>query len=470
MFLEIVKFGNGVAIEVRGMGTRLTVYYMLTCALSSAGLVTLEQLPDPPVEPIQGNEMNLFEERCFQIIDDAVNKKLRWLMLCTDVNILSEDATEEFNRCHVKAFNRESPLAEDPDVSRAEVMVEVGVTMQERVWMVDRQTKRVFCVHFNFASPIYRTTLLAGVMLRHKSFEAQYRREEPDTLQPIPKLQGQEGQTDRERMLTRLRELLPKEIDENTSTGVLESTEVEVTEFIVKDAKMWCGDSCFKGQWLAQQLNVWFNTPQTEKCWFRPSNEDAFSVTVGVWDELTTPDTTHDAERWLALPAPSPQNTMWRYPHGNVLCGTPKGILGVGHFLPQFNEDMERWTTAHSPQEVRMFRLYKTQYPYVYSLMPDDDQQVRALKSKLKRSTESNPSLAEKGKEDVKERIKTSTDGGTVKKFTPLIATIPTLEAERYVKAVFQENPKYRYRLWWCARYNNNSNSQSIWVPVSPIE
>jgi hypothetical protein len=463
MFLEIVKFGNGVAIEVRDTASKVTILYMFVCALQTGDLIQEGEMPVDLVE------MDAFGDQCMATIDRVVDEKLRWLMLCTDIDMLTTEFSKEFDEFYLKAFKTECPDVENPkDTPRAEVIEEAGLTMKHRVWMLDRQTRRVFCVHFQFARPIYKTTLLAGVMLKHKTFQAQYRRRELDQEEPVPNLKDEE-ETDAERMLKRLRELLPKKIDDETETGVLESREVDVTEFIVKDAKIWCGDGSLRCVWLAQQLNVWFNTPVTEECWFRPSSHDPFKFTVGVWDEITTPDTSKDAEKWLALSAPSAQNTMWRYPHGDTMCGTPKGILGVGHFLPEYDHDMKRWTSIHHLTEVRVFRLYKTQYPFVYSLMPDNDQQVRALKSKLKISTESNPGLAEKGKEDMQARLKTSTEGGQVKKFTPLIATVPTLELERYVKAVFDQTPRYRYRVWWCARYDD-LEAKALWIPVSPTE
>ena len=463
MFLEIVKFGNGVAIEVRDTPTKITVLYTITCATE---LNT--ELPDVPANPL---EMDIFENQCLKVIDAAVDKKLRWLMLCTDVEILTESSSKDFEEAYFKAFNIVPSLNNSGEKSlgqlRAKVLIEGGIGIKQRVWMFDRESLRVFCVQFQFAAPIYNTTLLAGVMLKHKTFQAQYRGEELKQKKGV--CLDDEETTEAEQMLQRLKELMPKEIDETTTTGVLESREVDVTEFIVKDAKMWCGDSCFKCVWLAQQLNVWFNTPTSEQFWFRPSEKDPFSFTVGIWNELTSPNTTHDVERWLALPAPSTQNTMWRYPHGNIMCVTPKGMLGIGHFLPQFNENMERWTNMFNDREVRLFRLYKTQYPFVYSLMPNDDKQVRMLKSKLKHSTDSNPGLAERGKEDVKGRLKSSTERGPVAKFTPLIATIPTLELERYVKAVFQGRPKHRYTVWWCARYED-AQSKAIWIPITPSE
>lgn len=470
VLLEVVRFGNGVAIEVRDLPTRITVLYMVTSALQDGGLCRREDIPDAPPNLQLGTEMNDFEDQCIKVIDNVVDEKLRWLMLCTDVNILTEgETTEKFDALYHKTFHRD-PECGATDPIRAECFQEIGLTHKQVIWMIDRGTKRVFCIHLQFAPPIYKTSLLAGVMLRHNTFQAVYRREEASEEAPVPQTDD-EMLDDNARMLQRLRELLPSEIDQDTDTGVLESREVDVTEFIIKDAKMWCGsaDGCFRGVWLAQQLNVWFNTPVTEDCWFRPTAQDPFTVTVGVWDEITTPHVANDAERWLALPAPTAQNTMWRYPYGDVMCGTPRGMLGIGHFLPHLDEDVNRWTQTHQLNEVRLFRLYKTQYPYVYSLMPDDDRKVRELKSKLKRSTESNPSLAEKGKEDVQSRLKISTDGpsGGSAKFTPLIATIPTLELERYVKAVFQQTPKYRYRTWWCAKYQD-THQKVMWIPVTP--
>ena len=450
MYLEVVKFGNGIAIEIRDTPTRITVLYMFVCALNSSEVLSQEEMPHPP----QLSEMDAFEDQCVRNMS-KIDEKLRWIMLCTDVEMLTESYSKEFDETFTKAFQVKCSNEVPDDRQREECMLELGIKTKQRVWMFDRETGRMFAVHFQFAKPIYGTTLLAGVMLNHKTFEAQYSIFE---TQNTPTVIKKDDTTQAQRMLTRLRELMPKQLADDADTGILESREVNVTEFIIKDAKMWCGEKCFKGVWIAQQLNVWFNTPTSEQCWFRPSDEDAFSFTVGILDEMTTPDTTHDAERWLALPAPSAKNNMWRYPNHSIVCGTPQGMLGVGHFLPQFDENLQRWTDTHQFQDVRMFRLYKTQYPYVYSLMPNDDCKVRELKLKLKRSTESNPSLGG--------RLKTRPEqSGSTPRFNPLIATIPTLELERYVKAVFQQTPKHRYRRWWCVNINNNT-----WVPISPTE
>ena len=460
MFLEIVKFGNGLALELRDLPTKMCVYYVLVCALESAGLA--KEIPDIPEEPLLGTEMDDFVNECFGIVDDTIDENLRWLMLCTDLHILPNGKpTEQFNETYQKAFG---VCRQNEENTRKELFETLGIARQERVWMIDRCAKRVFCVHFEFASPIYKTSLLAGVMLKHQTFLPQYTTENEKTIATKTK-----NSNTSKAILERLINLMPKDINDSTTTGILESKEVEITEFIIKDAKMWCGSSCFKGVWLGQQLNVWFKTPVTDKCWFRPTKtKDPFLFNIGVLDEITTPKVIYDAERWEALSAPSPQNTLWRYPHGDRICQTPNGMIGIGHFQPLFDENCQKWSATHHLCDVRLFRLYKTQYPFVYSLMPDDDNKVRALKSKLKRSTESNPSLAEKGKEDMKERIKTSTeDAGKTKHFTGLIATLPTLECERYVKAVFAQTPKFRYRLFHCAKFIDN-NGKFIWIPVAP--
>jgi|JI102314A2RNA_FD_contig_31_4422171_length_696_multi_2_in_0_out_0_1 hypothetical protein len=50
-----------------------------------------------------------------------------------------------------------------------------------------------------------------------------------------------------------------------------------------------------------------------------------------------------------------------------------------------------------------VFRIYRTQYPFIYTLMPDDDERVTSLKAELKNST------------------------GALQ---PLVITIPTMDCE----------------------------------------
>jgi hypothetical protein len=470
MFLEVVKFGDGYAIEIRDSATKITIYYMIICSLQSAGLI--QEAPNIPTLPLRGTEMDDFESECFTIIDEHIGTKLRWLMLCSDMDIIPEgESAEQFQELSQKVFGttfsselNSSKAANFDSALRTNILNKVGIPLKFRTWMVDRETRRVFCLHFQFAGHIFKTTLLAGVMIKHKSFRPQYREASYCTEQLTKGLEEtKKNESTHDKILRRLREVMPKEI--NGTVDVLESKEIEVTEFIVKDAKMWCGDPCFRGIWLAQQLNVWFNTPITEQCWFRPNSRDAFLFNIGILDDMITPNTRHDVDRWVALPAPSQQNQVWRYPRGDIVCGTPGGIVGIGHFLPVFDES---WNDNHCIAEVRLFRLYKTQYPFVYSLMPNDDKQVRTFKNQLKHSTELNPSLAEKGKEKINQRKKKPNLND--ERFTPLIATLPTLECERYVKGIFHQNPKHRYRLFYCARYDNKETLIQKWVPITPLD
>lgn len=80
-----------------------------------------------------------------------------------------------------------------------------------------------------------------------------------------------------------------------------------------------------------------------------------------------------------------------------------------------------------------MFRIYRTQYPFIYTLMPDDDERVTSLKAELKNST------------------------GALQ---PLVITIPTMDCELAVRSAFKRNPKYSYLRWRCACYNG------VWIPI----
>jgi hypothetical protein len=345
-----------------------------------------------------------------------------------------------------------------PPQQEAQVISDVGLTICNRTLMLDRETFRVFCVPFDFSEPIYRPpgSLLAGVLLRQTKFKKTILLEDDvdETRQQQPPVHI--GKEDSKYMLTRLRRLMVGDMPN-------EATTITFTEFIMYDALMWCSDTdspAVGKLWLAQQLNVWFNSPE----WFKPNPEsDVCTFKVALLDGIVVDngDTSRDNQRFKPIIAPSVENTLLRYPRGAyTITVPPSTTVGIGHFLPLLDDKGNDWMAMHKLRDVRLFRMYRTQYPFIYTLMPDNDDMVRELKNKLKTSTESNPNICEKGKESIS--LHTST---TTPKYAPLVVTIPTLECERFVRAVFRTTPKYQYRLFYCARYDDE-NGYSSWIPV----
>jgi len=436
---ECVHFGDAKAIELRGSCLeRAAVYYLFLSALNHT-------VPDPPsTTPIGATEFDEFLNKCRSILDEFIDPKLRWLMLCTAVEFLADSHANQFeDMCEKHLGFRHTVSA--PVQPEAQAVSAAGLTFCNRTLMLDRETFRVFCVPFAFSDPIYKPpgSLLAGVLLRQAKYSL------PDNSPPAaPRAPSTTS------MLARLRQLMVADMP-------VEAPSVTCTEFIIHNVKMWCGDGDGDTHsgivWLAQQLNVWFNTP--DDTWYRRDQRDVCSFRVALLDNVTA--VADDTYR--PVPAPSMQNTLMRYPKSEPTIRIPQtgSTLGIGHFLPLLDDKGNDWLSSHRLCDVRLFRIYRTQYPFVYTLMPDNDEMVKDLKSKLKTSTESNPHIGDKGVN----LQQSAAPPSTVPKYAPLVVTLPTLECDRYVRAVFCETPKFQYRLFYCARYDDEKGLAS-WIPV----
>jgi hypothetical protein len=183
------------------------------------------------------------------------------------------------------------------------------------------------------------------------------------------------------------------------------STEQPENIFEIRECLSWCGSKTTNTSsltnWTHQQLNAWFFSPIDESCWYRPQpSKDPFRFHIDMMLQ--------------------PQKTQ---PDTSVPVLTPNG---------------SKWIDSHRVEEIRVFRLYLTQYPFIYSIMPDDDIQVTKLKEQLKTSTDS-----------------------------PMLLTIPTSECEQFVRTTFRKTPKHKYHRWQCARYSGQSFN--AWIPIQPI-
>lgn len=180
--------------------------------------------------------------------------------------------------------------------------------------------------------------------------------------------------------------------------------------FEIRQCLSWCGSLTTNmpasSGWLHQQLNAWFFSPVTEDCWYRPGDSDPFKFHIDMMIEA------------------HPQS-----PGANS--------------VPILTTDGKKWIDAHRVEEIQVFRLYLTQYPFIYTIMPDDDNRVTELKEKLKKSTETDEVLQ------------------------PLLLTIPTTECEQFVRLAFKKTPKHKYLRWQCARYSGEA--LNAWIPIKPI-
>lgn len=185
-------------------------------------------------------------------------------------------------------------------------------------------------------------------------------------------------------------------------------------QFHVRRVNFWCGgdhrNATSAKTFLRQQLNVWFHSPE----WHTPRLTDAFRFVIDIQDDPV-----------------------------------PRG-LSTKEQLPAFSdEELTAWQDHHRLCELRIFRLYKTQYPFVYSMMPDDDHQANQLKTKLKQSTDSDNRIQLK----------------------PLLATILTAQAELVLHDAFcTAGKKIQYLRWQCGRYAPVDNSHAgVWVPIKNV-
>lgn len=477
MFIERVKFGNGVAIELRGTSIeRCTLYALVVYALGDEMSWRLPDLPESPETPLRSTETNEFEDACFTIIDEYIEPKHRWLMLCTDVDFFTGAHAATFNKVVSDTFGIEENGTEGPSE---------GFAHCQRCWFVDRETRRIFLTHFHFAKPIYQTSLFAGKLLRSASHTGQATHLK-DSLVETP-VSSTPTLTPTSPLLTRLRQLLSDE-----TRMRIESPKIETTEFIIGHVTSWCGDRLSKrtsSVWIAQQLNVWFKSTQyyhTKHADADAAGDCCVTFRVQLSEHAHSFTSIHDDYQTLMpLDAPSAENTMVRYPRGGpeFCCSLPAPIgvhpktIGIGHFLPVQDVNATPWITTHTLIDVRLFRVYRTQYPFIYTLMPDDDRRVQQLKAVLKRSEECNPGVvapsrassraASRAPSRKNQSLSAKSTKSSSEKYTPLVATLPTLECERFVRSVFRKKPKLQYHLFYCVRYDD-ADAKTIWIPVYP--
>jgi hypothetical protein len=452
MWIEKVLLGNGRAVELRDVQSLASFIFMLCDDLAHSERPAFHGI-DAPIDD--------FISATWAVIRANTRNQHRWLLYCGDLEWMTDEGAEEFETACEEWLGVRHELQRTPENDPRR---QVGLMdLRSRCWLVDTLAMRVFCVHVDFAPPIYKGTILEGLLLPQLEFETSYLseaslgdEEQVTTKQPL---------TERERVLESLQRLSGVTTVDVSAAGVAQRQNKIV--FVVRCAPMWCGQrvSLERGgeSWIAQQVNVWFNTPLSEDCWFHPSTEkDVAIIRVALWSECDTlRDTLSSELTRYEPPSPGPDTTITRYPRSNVLTAIPGGLKCIGEQIPllglSFSSAPQNWLTTRRITEVRLFRIYRTQYPFIFTLLPDDDTQVRAITTQLKRSADSNPSLGEKGREKLLKRE-------AIETVKPLTLSLPTLECQRYVRAVFRENPKHQYRRFYCACFDGEGQQQ--WVPI----
>jgi len=326
MYLEVVQFGNGKAIEVRDILTKATLF------LHFVGILGLSKNVSEITE--EDTDMNSFTNECLEVIKR--HTKYQWIMFCSDIEIFGDDSGK-FDHYYRWAFEQEDLIREPADDEESQLRASNSSSgkLKPRVWILNLKTEQVYGLYFNFADPIFSGSALEGMI--------------------VP-----------------------------TDTS---------TEFHIREVNHWCGGdhtlATSSKQFIRQQLNVWFYSGD----WFQPSSiSDSMKFYVDIPDE-----------------------------------DVPRGIEGT---LPVLSEnDLNDWNKQNRIHELRVFRLYKTQYPFIYSLMPDDSDRVNELKTAMKTSSDKEIKLK------------------------PLLATVLTAESQLIIhNAFYKAGKNMQYLRWKCAR------------------
>ena len=215
-----VKFGNGVAIEIRDVMNRLTLYYHV-------GLVMDVTLPPPLMNYDSAGAFVDHVDHVWRCLAGATEHQ--FIFVCSDIEPFTLAVSEKFEAKHTSTFGKPHDSivptgADERGRMRAELS-EDG-KLRPRCWLVDTSNGCVYSVRFQFALPIYQSTVFTG-------------------------------------------SLTPESV------------------FTIRKLVKWCGAKPESLQFARQQLSFWFNTPATEQCWFRPNAEkDCFKFMIDIEDEL----------------------------------------------------------------------------------------------------------------------------------------------------------------------------------------
>ena len=381
--LHPVRFANGEALEARGILQKATIIYWVASSIKPI---------DKPIpgDHLSGREIEEFIDACWAVIDERMCANHRWIMAMTKQSLVVGELTKPGD-----------------------------------IWMIDRETERYFRSKqdsFSFSPHLYEGTIFSGFLLRECVFQPS-------------RLTNQQRQAD-SGVLQKIRALMGTG---NRRKIVYESLETTEYRFHIRGIYRWCAERCCPSTWSAQQLNICLNTPSSEEYWFHKNPiKDAFSFVNELWDEMLPrcgrPSTEEDRF------GSSTRNPQRRYPHHNNVVTTLDGERHVaGHYQPRYLEFNPNNHDRIKVEGVRPLRLTRTQYPFVYSLLPDDHHKAKKISDVLK------------------------SGGGKA-----LMATVLTQEGERFVRSVFQRNKYHHYKVWYCAKLL--LDGKTCWTPIAPVK
>lgn len=381
--LHPVRFANGEALEARGILQKATIIYWVASSI--------KPIDKPmPGEHLSGREIEEFIDACWAIIDEKTVVNHRWIIAMTKERLVVSNC--------------------------------VPNTDADGIWMIDRETERYFLLTqgcFSFSSQLYEGTIFSGFLLRESVFQPsrltnQERKAESGVLQKIRHFMG----------------------TGNRRKIVYESLETAEYRFHVRGIYRWCGERCCPSTWSAQQLNICLNTPSSEEYWFHRHPDNAFSLVNELWDEMLPRAGRSEAERF----GTSTRNPQLRYPHHNQIVTTLDGERHVaGHFQPRYLGFDPTKQDRVKVAGILAMRLARTQYPFVYSLLPDNHRKAKQISATLK------------------------SGGGK-----PLMATVLTQEGERFIRSVFLQNKRHHYKVWYCAKLV--LDGETCWTPIAPVK
>lgn len=217
-----VKFGNGNAIEVRDVVNRLTLYHHVALAMNVS--VSL-----PPPEFSNAGAFVDYVDQVWHSLAGATEHQ--FVFVCSDVEPFAQHIVDKFEAKCAETFGKHHDSITPTDERS---VLRAGLSedgkLRPRCWLLDTANGCIYCLKFEFASPIYQLSVF---------------------------------------------------------TGIVEKTVDGGFNFVIRKVVNWCGAAPESLQFARQQLNFWFNTPPTEQCWFRPNVKDCVNFIVDIEDALT---------------------------------------------------------------------------------------------------------------------------------------------------------------------------------------
>lgn len=157
-----VKFGNGVAIEIRDVMNRLTLYYHVGLAMDIT-------LPPPLMDYESAGAFVDHVDHVWRCLAGATEHQ--FIFVCSDIEPLERSASEKFEAKHTDTFGTPHECIVPSD-ERGKVRAELSEDgkLRPRCWMIDTANGTVYSVRFQFALPIYQSTVFTGSLTPESVF------------------------------------------------------------------------------------------------------------------------------------------------------------------------------------------------------------------------------------------------------------------------------------------------------------